>query len=199
VAAAICVGVVLGLVSLFAVGWDGIDRYFAISNRLMAEENYLRVPHERMHNLRALAYFLVGSAWQEYVWATVTLAVLGLTAVLIWAKEMSAGIWALVLIAFLLTAPHLHEHDLALLIVPWAFFLKSAGDSLSPTMTLALVGLGMVSLINTVYYLPPLVPIILLSYFLIGVWRSGRVWVVAQPLNTDVRQDREFKSSTLRQ
>jgi hypothetical protein len=152
-----------------------------------------------MHNLRALAYFLVGSGWQEYVWAASTVAVLGLTAVLIWAKEMSAGTWALVLIALLLTAPHLHEHDLALLIVPWAFFLKSAGDSLSPTMTLALVGLGMVSLINTVYYLPPLVPIILLSYFLIGVWRSGRVWVVAQPLNTDVRQDREFKSSTLRQ
>ena len=175
VAVAICVGVVLGFVSFVAVGMDGIERYVAISKRLISEENYLRVPHDRMHNLRALAYFLVGSGWQEYVWAASTLAVLGLSAILIWAKEMSAGIWALVLIAFLLTAPHLHEHDLALLIVPSAFFLKSAGESLSPGSALALVGLGMVSLINTVVYLPPFVPIILLSYFLIGgveEWQS---------------------------
>jgi hypothetical protein len=53
----------------------------------------------------------------------------------------------------------------------------------------------MVSLINTVAYLPPFVPIILLSYFLFGVWRSGRVWT----LNTVVRQDREFESRTFRQ
>jgi hypothetical protein len=66
-------------------------------------------------------------------------------------------------------APHLHHYDLTLLIVPLAFFLKWAGDVVAPATALALVGLGMLSLINTVAYpyLPPLLPLVLLVFLIV--------------------------------
>jgi hypothetical protein len=50
------------------------------------------------------------------------------------------------------------------LIVPIAYVLKWAGDTVPPLLSLALVSIGILPLINTVAYshLPPLLPIALL-------------------------------------
>ncbi|HYT55948.1 MAG TPA: hypothetical protein VEQ38_14665, partial [Verrucomicrobiae bacterium] len=69
------------------------------------------------------------------------------------------------------------DHDLTLLIVPSAFFLKWAGDVVAPVVSLALVVLGMLSLLNTVAYphLPPLVPLVLLIFLIVEQWRASQI------------------------
>jgi hypothetical protein len=90
--------------------------------------------------------------------------------------EISLRQWTSILVALILVTPHLHDHDLTLLIVPSAFFLKWAGDVVAPVVLLALVGLGMLSLLNTVAYphLPPLVPLVLLVFLIVEQWRARR-------------------------
>src|SRR6185436_19641142 len=80
--------------------------------------------------------------------------------------RISATGWISILIAGVLIAPHLHSHDLTLLIVPAAFVLKRAGDAVPPLIPFALVVLGVLPLINSVAYphLPPLLPIALLIF-----------------------------------
>ncbi|HEV8721625.1 MAG TPA: glycosyltransferase family 87 protein [Candidatus Binatia bacterium] len=171
----------LGLVSLAAVGLAGIERYLALSTRAMAGEDYLHIQPERMHNLRALAYFFFTVPWRDYIWWILALGVMGLVVARSWADddlhEISLRQWTSILVALILVTPHLHDHDLTLLIVPSAFFLKWAGDVVAPVVLLALVGLGMLSLLNTVAYphLPPLVPLVLLVFLIVEQWRASQV------------------------
>jgi Glycosyltransferase family 87 len=171
----------LGLVSLAAVGLTGIERYLALSSRAMAGEDYLHIQPERMHNLRALAYFFFTVRWRDYIWWIVALGVMGLVIVRSWANDELHGIslrqWTSILVALILVTPHLHDHDLTLLIVPSAFFLKWAGDVVAPVVSLALVVLGMLSLLNTIAYphLPPLVPVVLLVFLIVEQWRASQV------------------------
>jgi hypothetical protein len=166
---------------LAAVGLAGIERYLALSTRAMAGEDYLHIQPERMHNLRALAYFFFTVRWRDYIWWIVALGVMGLVVVRSWANDELHGIslrqWTSILVALILVTPHLHDHDLTLLIVPSAFFLKWAGDVVAPVVLLALVGLGMLSLLNTVAYphLPPLVPLVLLVFLIVEQWRASQV------------------------
>jgi hypothetical protein len=80
------------------------------------------------------------------------------------ARKISLTEWITILVGLILVTPHLHSHDLLLLIVPTAYALKWAGDTVLPLLSLALVGIGILPLINTVAYshLPPLLPIALL-------------------------------------
>jgi Glycosyltransferase family 87 len=171
----------LGLVSLAAVGLTGIERYLALSTRAMAGEDYLHIQPERMHNLRALAYFFFTVRWRDYIWWIVALGVMGLVIVRSWANDELHGIslrqWTSILVVLILVTPHLHDHDLTLLIVPSAFFLKWAGDVVAPVVSLALVVLGMLSLLNTIAYphLPPLVPLVLLVFLIVEQWRASQV------------------------
>src|SRR6266542_3777573 len=82
----------LGLVSLAAVGLTGIERYLALSTRAMAGEDYLHIQPERMHNLRALAYFFFTVPWRDYIWWIVALGVMGLVIVRSWANDELHGI-----------------------------------------------------------------------------------------------------------
>jgi hypothetical protein len=184
VALGLAIGVVgfLGLVSLFAIGLEGLGHYFTVSRQSMSGEDYLHIMRpeqpERMHNLRALAYFFLDAPWRDYVWWVSTLAVLALVVAYSWPNErISARTWTHILFALVLVTPHFHDHDLTLLIVPSAFFLKWAGDTVSPAISLTLVGLGMISLINTVAYphLPPLVPLALLIFLIIEHMRVSQI------------------------
>jgi hypothetical protein len=184
VALGLAIGVVgfLGLVSLFAIGLEGLDHYFTVSRQSMSGEDYLHIMRpeqpERMHNLRALAYFFLDAPWRDYVWWVSTLAVLALVVAYSWPNErISARTWTHILFALVLVTPHFHDHDLTLLIVPSAFFLKWTGDTVSPAISLTLVGLGMISLINTVAYphLPPLVPLVLLIFLIMEHMRVSQI------------------------
>jgi hypothetical protein len=170
----------LGLLSLAAVGLTGIASYLAVSERAMAGQEYLHIQPERMHNLRALAYFFFAPPWRDYVWWGATLAVAALIFIRIWAREdqaISIRQWTAILVAMILVTPHLHDHDLALLIVPSAFFLKWAGEVVTPAIAVALVTLGMLSLVNTAAYphLPPLVPLVLLIFLIVEQRRASRI------------------------
>jgi len=158
----------------------GMASYLAVSERAMAGQEYLHIQPERMHNLRALAYFFFASPWRDYIWWGATLAVTALIVIRIWTNEgqvISIRQWTSILIAMILVTPHLHDHDLTLLIVPSAFFLKWAGDVVMPAVAVALVGLGMLSLINTVAYphFPPLVPLVLLVFLIVEQRRGSRM------------------------
>jgi hypothetical protein len=65
-------------------------------------------------------------------------------------------------IGMLLAAPHLHGHDLVLLVIPVAFFLKASGE-LTPWTASALVICGMLPIINNIVEAPPLLTIALLT------------------------------------
>ena len=170
--------VLLGLVSLAAVGVGGIEAYLGLSRRAAAGDAFLHIQPEGMHNLRALAYFFLAPPWRDVIWWIATAAAMALIVVRGHATDRSGGIsvtaWISILIAGVLIAPHLHSHDLTLLIVPAAFVLKRAGDAVPPLIPFALVVLGVLPLINSVAYphLPPLLPIALLI-FLAAELRRG--------------------------
>jgi len=180
VALGLAVGVVgfLGLVSLFAIGLQGLENYFTVSRRAMSGEDYFHIMRpeqpERMHNLRALAYFFFPAPWKDYIWWISTVAGMALVILISRARDGVDGIslrrWTIILTALILVTPHLHDHDLTLLIIPSAFFLKWVGDIVPLAAALSLVGLGMLSLINTMAYphLPPLVPLVLLIFLVVG-------------------------------
>ena len=184
VALGLAVGVVgfLGLVSLFAIGLQGLENYFTVSRRAMSGEDYFHIMRpeqpERMHNLRALTYFFFAAPWKDYIWWISTVAGIALVTLISRARDGVDGIslrrWTIILTALILVTPHLHDHDLTLLIIPSAFFLKWVGDIVPLAAALSLVGLGMLSLINTMAYphLPPLVPLVLLIFLVVGFHRK---------------------------
>ena len=81
-----------------------------------------------------------------------------------------------ILSALILVTPHLHDHDLTLLIVLSAFLLKRIGQPVNAWTALASIGLGIAALLNTVLYpyLPPLIPIALLAFLIVDFCRERR-------------------------
>ncbi len=179
VALALAIGVVgcLGLVSLYIIGLGGLDSYLSVSRLGMTGEAVLPIKRpeqpERMHNLRALAYFLFAVPWRFYFWSVSTVGVMLLVVLICRAHDGVDGIslrqWASILVAMILVAPHLHDHDLTLLILPLAFYLKRAGDVVRPAVAFSFVGVCLLSLINAAAYphLPPLLPFVLVIYLII--------------------------------
>ena len=170
----------LCLVSYFMLGLEGLRAYLSVSQRAMAGDAALSIQPERMHNLRGLAYFFAAPAWRDYLWYALTMValaamvlqcrrVLGLT-------PSAYPAWVKVLIGLILVAPHFHDHDMTLFILPAAFILKLGGDEVPPWVALTLVGAGVFPLINTLAFphLPPLIPLAGFSYLLSGFWSSGR-------------------------
>jgi hypothetical protein len=160
----------LAMVSLAAVGVEGMRAYLELSRRAAAGDEFLHIQPEGMHNLRALTYFFIAPPWRDLIWWIATVAAMVLIFFRSRAKDVSGGIsltgWISILLAGMLIAPHLHSHDLTLLILPAAFLLKRAGDAVPPLISFALVVAGVLPLINTVAYphLPPLLPIALLIF-----------------------------------
>jgi hypothetical protein len=162
------------LVSLMVVGSEGIAGYLALSRRAAAGDEFLHIQPEGMHNLRALAYFFFATPWRDYIWWAAAVAALALIVVRGRSNDRGGtpiAAWVNILFALILVAPHLHSHDLALLVVPAALLLKWAGESVSPVVSLTIVALGMLSLINTVAYphLPPLLPLALVIFLIVDL------------------------------
>ena len=158
------------LISLVGVGTDGIKDYLALSAQAAAGDDYLRIEPEGMHNLRALTYFFFPAPWRDAVWWAGTVVLVTLIVARSRASEKPNGIffaeWITIAAALILVSPHLHSHDLTLLIIPFALVLKQVGEAVIPLVALTLVIVGVLPLINTIAYphLPPLIPIALLLY-----------------------------------
>jgi len=170
----------LGLLSYFTLGWEGLRAYLSVSQRAMAGEAALSIQPERMHNLRALAYFFAAPAWRDYLWYAITLAAVGAVALqcrrLAGLTAGSYSAWVKIFLGVILIAPHFHDHDMTLFIIPAAFILKLGGDPVPPRTALTLVAAGVLPLINTLAFphLPPLIPLAGLIYLLTGFRSSGR-------------------------
>ena len=175
--AAIIMGL-FALISFAAIGREGISHYLLLSRRAMAGDEHLHIQPEGMHNLRALTYFFFSAPWRDYVWWLTTLSAMALIVLHSVPREppgiISITGWISILVVMILVAPHLHSHDLTLLIVPSAFFLKRLGDTVPPFISLMLVALGILPLINTVAYphLPPLLPLVLVIFLIIELGRT---------------------------
>jgi len=158
------------LISLVGVGADGIKDYLALSAQAAAGNDYLRIEPEGMHNLRALTYFFFPAPWRDAVWWAGTIVLVALIVARSRASEKPNGIffaeWIIIAAALILVSPHLHSHDLTLLIIPFALILKQLGEAVIPLVALTLVIVGVLPLINTIAYphLPPLIPIALLLF-----------------------------------
>jgi len=158
------------LISLVGVGADGIKDYLALSAQAAAGDDYLRIEPEGMHNLRALTYFFFPAPWRDAVWWAGTIVLVALIVARSRASEKPNGIffaeWITIAAALILVSPHLHSHDLTLLIIPFALVLKQVGEAVIPLVALTLVIVGVLPLINTIAYphLPPLIPIALLLF-----------------------------------
>ena len=74
------------------------------------------------------------------------------------------------MIAVLLVAPHLHTHDLTLLIIPVAFFLQQCGKQVPAAYGFFTILLAVLPFLNLVSVRPlsPLIPLVLLLVFILG-------------------------------
>jgi alpha-1,2-mannosyltransferase len=162
------------VISYLTVGLEGLHAYLTLSQRATAGDAALSIQPERMHNLRALAYFFAAPVWRDYLWYGLTLVVFILIAVqsprVFEDAPRSVGAWVNIMIGAILVAPHLHDHDMTLFIVPAAFLLKLGGSIVSPWLAISLVGAGVLPLINTLAFphLPPLFPLAGLIYLASG-------------------------------
>jgi hypothetical protein len=165
----------LCLLSYFTLGLEGLRAYLSVSQRAMAGEAALSIQPERMHNLRALAYFFAAPAWRDYLWYALTLVALGTVALQcgrpLGLARRSYAAWVKIFLGLILVAPHFHDHDMTLFIIPAAFILKLGGDQVPPWVALTLVGAGVFPLINTLAFphLPPLIPLAGFAYLLSGL------------------------------
>jgi len=169
--------IALCLTSYLTIGLDGLRAYLSLSQRATAGDVALSVQPERMHNLRALAYFIAAPAWRDYLWYGLSAV---LVAAVVWQCRRPLGVetssaWLKVFLGLMIVAPHFHDHDMTLAILPAAFFLKLGGDEVSSSTALILVAMGIAPLINTLAFphLPPLVPLAGFVYLLSGLRPSA--------------------------
>jgi len=170
----------LCLVSYFMLGLEGLRAYLSVSPGAMTNDAALSIQPERMHNLRGLAYFIAAPAWHDYLWYALTMVALAALVLqcrrVLGLRPSAYPAWVKVLIGLILVAPHFHDHDMTLFILPAAFILKLGGDEVPPWVALTLVGAGVFPLINTLAFphLPPLIPLAGFIYLLSGFRSSGR-------------------------
>ncbi len=163
---------VLGGISLAAVGWDGIEAYLNISKRVATDSGYM--DYIGLHNnIRAVIYFLTSSSTiRTLVWAGASMMLLWVVIFYVKQSALDPKVWIITSLSALLVSPYLHGTDLALLLVPTAFFLKWIRHEVSPGIVLALTSPGILLIMQaTSISLPPLVPTLLIG-FLIWIIRK---------------------------
>ena len=178
----VSVGIIgaLAVFSAILVGPKGIADYIDLSRRFSALESDLGTNPQEMQNLRALAFYVPLGASALYVWAALS-ATIVVGAVMLNRKRCGGDRGAVMqwignVTAILLLSPHLHAHDLALLVVPSALTLSLFRESIPAAVAIGLVLIGLLPLLPFVlaHPLPPIMPFILLSLFAVSVWFVSR-------------------------
>jgi Glycosyltransferase family 87 len=156
--------------SLLIVGPKGTQDFLSLMHQAMLGNNDLSINAARMHNLRALSISLLPHPWETYLWLSLTIMV-GLTALKMNFRNLRSRSFSerifWIMIAVLLVAPHLHTHDLTILIIPVAFFLQQCGKQIPVAYGFVTILLAVLPLIS-VRPLPPLIPLVLLLVFMLG-------------------------------
>ena len=158
--------IALLLLSYGLVGGGGIKQFVGILGESAAGNNLLRIHPERMHNLRALVYFLFPLRWRDYVWWAASLALFVFLVRLcrrIPKDDASVAVkWIKICLAMILLTPHFHDHDLTLMVIPTAFILKLYGKVVPSYVSLSLVIIGLLPLLRSTLNVPllPIMPVI---------------------------------------
>ena len=160
----------LAVASVLLVGWDGISEYFRIARRFGGLQSDLGTNPQDMHNLRALVHYALPAPLIIPAWIGAAMLVAGGVLLLntkVRADEVGAASqWVGNFSAIVLLSPHLHSHDLALLIPAHAFILKTCQHSIPASVSSSLLALGIFPLLPWIFgtSLPPVMPLV----FLIG-------------------------------
>ena len=180
---------VSAVVSAFLVGEKGIADYIQIANRFSSAQSNLGTNPQDMHNLRALALFVFQAPFATYFWAVLFGLVLIVTALFNFRLPQNKAIlstqWIVNLLAALLLSPHLHAHDLSLLVIVSALILKnyeSYQSWISMSVVLVLVAVSLFPLfprIFEIHWPPPVLPMI----FLAALFYYARSVFVSEPRN----------------
>jgi hypothetical protein len=155
----------LGAISIALVGWSGMAAWLEISKRVASGEA-MDYAHNH-HNLRAIIYFLAGSAVRDVIWIAVTALLFALIVAYARRPNCDPTAWAIIWIAALISAPYLHFYDLTLLILPAAFLIKSA-EVFAPAIALGLIALNMLFVAHAALGIATLTSIPLLAFL---IWR----------------------------
>jgi len=162
----------LGLFSFILVGEPGAKAFFKLLGQAASGDDALRINPERMHNLRALVYFTLPFAWNEYVWWIGTLALLALLIHFSRNRPTSRRqrlvLWLKIFAATMLITPHFHDHDLTLMIIPTAVILKLTPSPVPASVLLLLLLVGLLPLLRRTIgiSLVPVMPLL----FLLALW-----------------------------
>lgn len=163
---------ILGIFSLILVGESGAKAFFILLAQAASGDDALRINPERMHNLRAMVYFLLPFAWKEYVWWSGTLALFALLVHFIRNRPASGrqqlALWIKIFTATMLITPHFHDHDLTLMIIPTALILKLCPSPVPNSVSLSLILAGFLPLLRRTIgiSLLPVMPLL----FLVVLW-----------------------------
>jgi hypothetical protein len=111
-------GSALLLISVLMIGAEGVSGYFEVSGK-MARGEYLTVNILRMPNLRSLVHLL---GFGDGLWIILTVGVL--TLLYFRSRDLSEASCAPMLLAVMLTAPHIHYQDLNLFWIALALALR---------------------------------------------------------------------------
>jgi Glycosyltransferase family 87 len=163
--------VALFLLSYGLVGQKGMKDYLTLTGQAITRKDIFRDYPERMHNLRALVYFLFPLRWRDYVWwgASVVgfVSFVRLCRIIPKDDPSLAVKWIKIFLAIMLLTPHFHDHDLTLMIIPTAFILKLYGKIVPSYVSLSLVVIGLLPLLRSTLNVPllPVMPIIFTVLF----------------------------------
>jgi hypothetical protein len=169
--------VLLGLVSLLEVGWTGVRDYIHILTLSAGGEGY-GMSEATMFNFTGLllrfAPLLDIGLVHAVGWGLFAAVLIGLCVLWAFSKSIGDGNICLAVVLSLFTAPHLHYHDLALLVVPivglgvagvaagWVAFSRAAALPMAASVVLVFCEFS-----NSVRFT---IPYFLMAGILVVVW-----------------------------
>lgn len=166
--------------SALLVGQQGIADYLAIVLRFGGSKSDLGTNPQDMHNLRALIYYALTGRAASIAWIALSVVVL---AGAYWLntkdyeqQPAAAAQWIGTVAAMLLLSPHLHAHDLALLVAPSAWLLKLFPAAIPISVASLLIALGILPMLPVVLAtsLFPMMPMIFLLAMALALHRVRR-------------------------
>lgn len=163
--------------SALLVGQHGIADYLAIVFRFSGSASDLGTNPQDMYNLRALAYYALTGPAALSAWSALSALVIGgaywLNSKDFQQQSSVAAQWIGTAAAMLLVSPHLHAHDLALLVAPSAWLLKLFPAAVPVGVASSLVVIGVLPIMPVILAtsLFPVMPLIFLLATAVAIHR----------------------------
>lgn len=161
----------LVLLSFLLIGWNGIQQFIEIL-QISADGNWYGMNENAMFNLIGLISrtlpFLDAEIIRVFGWVGYFVGII--FAIVLWAKRTQPNEWliSISIILALFFAPHLHYHDLTLLVIPLVFL--SFESKLNSNLLLAVSFILLI--FQPLYYVLPYALYVVLTWWL---WKSKLV------------------------